>query len=255
MTDAALAALRFEAAWELMDDGSRGPGRVLGLFAPDDSARCLTVRIAGDRDTAVAAVAEPYLRGRVAPEHRCEIVGYVIEPALGAIEAVRLGEEDYPGDEPAIEGLAWREPVIARAPLGGGVRFEGRPVSAPSLPFPLDERLAGALSEALGAFGLASADLHPGDEPPADGRRLPRLGSKTVVIYGEPGAVRRVELYRDLGTALWSASAPLDFGLVPQALDDPRRCAYAITLPGLRVHPIGDDGDDDEPLALGDLTA
>jgi hypothetical protein len=74
-----------------------------------------------------------------------------------------------------------------------------------------------------------------------------------VVVYGEPGEVRRVELYEDLALAVLFATFHASFGLTPQATEDDVTSAYVVGLPGLDVYPIGSE-DDVGPLELEDLT-
>lgn len=240
MVSSALGALGVEDRSAPMRSGSDltgAPRRQLALYAPAGTPTCLTVQIHADLEEAAAALAEPYRLCRVPRHLWSNLVGYVIDVESRTIRAVSLTDDD-PAPSPPVDGLSWGDPVRPTlVPETAIVRLEG------------DE--AKAAAQALEAFGAPGIPIYPGAPLPQGMTPLPSLGKPTLAIMGSPGDVRRVEYYDDLGAALMITTAANLFGLIPQGGERQLESGYLLTLPALRVYPLGQDLD--ESLDLEDL--
>lgn len=250
LVDATLSTLGYAGNYQVMDETPSGP-RLVAIYANDLSSRCRVVRTVPDESAAISALAAPYRLGRVIPEFECGLVGYVVDPAAGTVRAVLLDTDDYEDIEPPIEGLRWREPALAGPDGDEGIRFDGGPVADTRLPVAIDAVMAQAISRTLETFEVSDVRIHSGEAERPDFGTPARTGAPALVVYGEPGEVRRIELYEDVALATFFATFPAAYGLVPQATDDPVTSAYVISLPRLEVYPVG--GEEDEVLALEDL--
>lgn len=240
LASAALAALGVADEHAPMGDGSDltgASGRQLALYAPAGASSCLTIQIHASADTAAAALASPYQRHRVPQDLSAQTVGYVIDVDQRTIRPVCLDVDVAPGTPP-VAGLQWGQPIV--------------PGPLPDTAVPdLDEEEAEALTEILEAFGAQETPVRAGEPLPAGMIHLPSLGARALAIMGEPGSVRGIELYDDLADALTMASAASRFGLIPQAGGKPLANGYLVTLPAMRVYPLGVALD--EPMDLDDL--
>lgn len=222
----------------------RAERRIFGLYMPQDVRSCLAVQPFADAEAAARALARPYRSG-IAPPPPPGHVGLVLDAEQRQVTPVVVNPAESSAfwDKMVLSGIASvNEAIATEDGEDSGYRLESgvEVLDVAGLPVRLHRHRVEKLRRALARFEVIDQPLtlHPGRRPLAGPPPIPLPGA-FCAVYGEPGAVRRLEIYSDMGEALLCMMEPDAEGMLPQYPEETYDAGYLIDLDSGRIEPVG----------------